>query len=38
MDVGNPSNFSRIAEIFNNDHEVIRNIILSAECFSDDET
>ena len=37
MDVGNPSNFSRITEIFNNDHEVIKNIIFSRS-FSDKDT
>ncbi len=37
MDVGNPSNFFRIKEMFNNDYELIKNIIFSR-YFSDEET
>lgn len=37
MDVGNPSNFFRIKEIFNNDYELIKSIIFS-QYFSDEET
>jgi threonine synthase len=37
MDVGNPSNFIRIQELYNNDFEELRQN-LSAYSFSDDET
>ncbi len=37
MDVGSPSNFARIKEIFNNDYELIKKIIFSRS-FTDEET
>ncbi len=37
MDVGNPSNFERILEIFDNDFEALSNAV-SGFCISDDET
>lgn len=37
MDVGNPSNFIRIQELFNNDLEALKNAF-SSYSFSDDET
>ncbi len=37
MDVGNPSNFYRITEIFNKDYEIIKDIIFSR-YFSDEDT
>ena len=37
MDVGNPSNFVRILEMFSHQHQSLKNI-LSSYCISDDET
>jgi threonine synthase len=37
MDVGNPSNFARILDLYRHDYEIIKNIIYSAG-FNDDET
>lgn len=37
MDVGNPSNFVRITDLFNNDHKIISDLIFSAS-FSDSQT
>jgi threonine synthase len=37
MDVGNPSNFIRIQELFNNDLETLKKAF-SSYSFSDDET